>query len=274
MNKPKISIIIPTYKPENYVLSCLKSIAEQTYSLAHIEVFLILNGPRDPYYNLLQQYIKKYLTVTIQLFYSSTKGVSNARNIGLDNSKGDCIIFMDDDDILSPTYLNTMILHFKRGHLVMAKVQVFKENVHAAMNNYMTTNYIRNQKEEHKTILSIRRNMTLVTAKLYPNDIIRGTRFNNNFQHGEDSLFMAQVIVNTNKVVLADPNAIYYWRLRPNSLSRSKIPFSKDLSNICKLIIQFTKLYSAFPIKLEYLIFVFLQQLAIIKGFISRQFKK
>ena len=103
-----ISIIITTYRPDKYIISCLDALAKQTISSFDFEVIIILNGQQFPYEALIKDLIYKY-KFKINYFYTNITGVSNARNIGLKVSIGEYIIFLDDDDILSPNYLKTML---------------------------------------------------------------------------------------------------------------------------------------------------------------------
>ena len=105
----KISIIIPTYKPDYYIWECLDSIKEQSLEKNMFEVLIILNGEKEPYYNNILNYIKKYKLLNFKLIYTEQGGVSNARNIGLDNCKGDYISFIDDDDYITKEYLQVLL---------------------------------------------------------------------------------------------------------------------------------------------------------------------
>lgn len=78
----KISIIIPTYKPDYYIWECLDSIKEQTLDKELFEVLIILNGEKEPYYNNILNYIRKNDLLNFKIVYTEKPGVSNARNIG------------------------------------------------------------------------------------------------------------------------------------------------------------------------------------------------
>ena len=95
---PKISVIIPTYKPDYYIWECLNSIVSQSLDKGNYEVFIILNGDKEPFFTEIESYLKNNNLNNFHLIYTQKKGVSNARNIGLDRAKGDYICFVDDDD--------------------------------------------------------------------------------------------------------------------------------------------------------------------------------
>lgn len=97
MNKKiLVSIIVPAYNAEKYIEDCLKSIIEQTYS--DIEVVVVDDGSTD-------STCDKVLKISedddrIKYFSKKNSGVSSARNLGIDKSKGDYLFFVDADDSL------------------------------------------------------------------------------------------------------------------------------------------------------------------------------
>ncbi len=107
----QISIILPSYNPQNYIYDCIRSICNQTLDASSFELIIILNGDKEPYFTDINRYI---LTIRegrgIKVCYTELPGVSNARNIGLDMACGEYFCFVDDDDILSSNYLEELLL--------------------------------------------------------------------------------------------------------------------------------------------------------------------
>lgn len=109
MNEPmKISVIIPSYKPQSYIWECLDSLCRQTFPKNDFEVILVLNGCKEPYESQIKEYISKHPDIHWRYFQTDQGGVSNARNIGLDAAKGEYITFVDDDDYVSGVYLKEL----------------------------------------------------------------------------------------------------------------------------------------------------------------------
>ena len=104
----KISVIVPTYKPQAYLWECLDSIYNQTFPKNEYELILVLNGCNEPYNSQIKEWFSKHSDLQVQYFQTDEGGVSNARNIALDNSKGDYLTFIDDDDLISPFYLQEL----------------------------------------------------------------------------------------------------------------------------------------------------------------------
>lgn len=84
---PKISIIIPVYNAENYLEECLLTISQQTFG--DFEILAINDGSTDLSLEILKKHQEK--EPRLKVFSQVNKGVSAARNLGLDNAKGEYI---------------------------------------------------------------------------------------------------------------------------------------------------------------------------------------
>ena len=91
-----ISIIIPIYNNEEFIPRCLDSVINQTYK--QIEIVIINDGSTDESLNIINKY--KKIDTRIKVIDKKNEGVSVARNIGIDNSTGEYITFVDADDWL------------------------------------------------------------------------------------------------------------------------------------------------------------------------------
>ena len=91
-----ISVIVPIYNSEKYLDNTIKSIINQTYK--NLEIILVDDGSTDKSYEICKKYQKK--DNRIKLFHQKNKGVSFARNIGIENSNGEFLTFLDSDDLI------------------------------------------------------------------------------------------------------------------------------------------------------------------------------
>ena len=103
----KISVIIPTYNRQNLVQRAIKSALSQT--LKPHEIIVIDDGSTDDTINILKSYPIKVLT-------QKNQGVSSARNLGIKNSSGDVIAFLDSDDEWFVTKLEEQVKLHKQGY--------------------------------------------------------------------------------------------------------------------------------------------------------------
>lgn len=102
---PRISIIVPVYNTERWLHRCVDSILAQTYT--DFELLLIDDGSNDNSGAICDEYAIK--DKRVKVFHKSNGGVSSARNLGLDNARGEWITFVDGDDWLEPNAVNDLI---------------------------------------------------------------------------------------------------------------------------------------------------------------------
>lgn len=95
-NDSMISVIVPVYNVERYLARCIESILSQTYT--DFELLLIDDGSKDKSGSICDEYALK--DSRIRVFHKPNGGVSSARNVGLDNARGQWVAFCDSDDWL------------------------------------------------------------------------------------------------------------------------------------------------------------------------------
>ena len=237
---PKISVIIPTYKPDYYIWECLNSIVSQSLDRENYEVLIILNGDKEPFFTEIESHLKNNNLNNFYLIYTQEKGVSNARNIGLDRAKGNYICFVDDDDFLDRNYLEEMlrvILKYGNDGIVISNSLNFDEKT--GLEKYRT-NYILGSKE--KNLLKMRNFFSNACGKLLPLRVIADIRFNKKFKNGEDSLFMVELSKNIKYIAISEKEVYYNRRLRADSASHKKKKNLYILSNTFLLILSCSKL--------------------------------
>lgn len=91
-----ISIIIPIYNAEKYIVQCIESVLHQSYQ--DIELILIDDGSIDNSGQICQKFAD--LDKRIKLYQTENRGVSAARNLGLRSAQGEYVAFLDSDDFL------------------------------------------------------------------------------------------------------------------------------------------------------------------------------
>lgn len=105
MERIEISVIIPVYNSEKYIIKCLESLNRQ--SMKEIEVILINDGSTDHTEELVLQYQKEH-DLLIRLFSRENQGQAAARNFGICQAVGTYIAFMDSDDYVKEDYLQRL----------------------------------------------------------------------------------------------------------------------------------------------------------------------
>ena len=114
--KPLISIIVPIYNAEDYLLDCLSSIAAQSYK--NIEAVLINDGSTDNSYNIAKSFCEN--DPRFKLISQPNGGVGAARQAGLNAVTGEYIIHTDSDDLMMPYSLECLYRSIKENHSNLA----------------------------------------------------------------------------------------------------------------------------------------------------------
>ena len=99
-----ISVVVPIYNVERYLNRCIDSLLEQT--LKEFEILLIDDGSTDSSGTICDDYASKYKN--IRVIHKENTGVSDTRNVGIANAKGDYIFFLDSDDYIIPDCLEIL----------------------------------------------------------------------------------------------------------------------------------------------------------------------
>ena len=261
----KISVIIPTFKPQEYLFECLNSLEKQTLNHDQFEVLLILNGTKEPYYSEIISLQKRLRNLHIQLFHTDEAGVSNARNIGLDSAMGEFITFIDDDDYVSESYLEDLLKVSSEKVIGIARPIAFTDNENKSQSYILTSLFDALFPATNISFIKCRRFFSGPCFKLYHSSIIGNRRFDTNFTVGEDGLFNFLISDKFGRCSLANPCATYFRRYRIGSLvnkRRDKLYMTK---NNLKMLREIQKIYFSSPRGYN-LRFYFLQSLSCIKG--------
>lgn len=254
-----ISIIVPTYKPQAYLYECFESLESQTAGLHAFEMIVILNGEREPYFTEIQRYLSNS-SLNSRLLYTPVNGASNARNIALDSldsGQNRYVVFLDDDDKLSPNFIEEMAKHAQPGVIVASNSESFYDNEpnKRLPNAYVGKCHEKNFNKDYD-IFSYRCFLSTVWGKIIPVDMIGKTRFNTRFAIGEDSLFSFALSNKIEKMILTPPDAYYLRRVRSESVSRKPRSRFSIISNGLKLCLAYTTVYLRNPFGYHFLFFI------------------
>ena len=102
-----ISVIICTYNRERYIYNVLKSLALGTLEHSAYEIILVDNNCTDNTRKEVDHFCNVFPQVSLRYFVETNQGLSHARNRGIKESKGDLLVYVDDDATVNPEYLKT-----------------------------------------------------------------------------------------------------------------------------------------------------------------------
>lgn len=242
--QPTISVIIPSYKPKDYLWKCLESIEQQTLSSHCYEVIVVLNGCNQPYLDNIKQHIAQRGYDNVRLLQTDTAGVSNARNMALKHAKGTYVCFIDDDDWVSAEYLEALLAKAEEASIVVSDVKkMHEETLQEFCKHFLGRAYSQYNEADESSLYKNRSFFSSACCKLIPRNCIGDAAFDTRIKQGEDSLFMYNISWTIKKVKRADQRCIYYVRCRQGSGGRRKEPFLIRFKDCNLQICLFTKYY-------------------------------
>ncbi len=103
---PQVSVIMPAYNGDRYIVQALESVLSQTFT--DLEIIVVDDGSTDGTRQVLEPYLDK-----IRYIYQENQGVAAARNRGIQEAKGDLIAFLDQDDFFFPDKLAAQVSLFR-----------------------------------------------------------------------------------------------------------------------------------------------------------------
>lgn len=240
MLKNKISILLPTYKPGNYIVRCLQSIELQTLDKSNFKLYIALNGSDRTFETYLQEVLQEF-TFQYELFFLEEASVSNARNYLIDNSSEEFVVFVDDDDLLSEDYLEELLKASSHNTIGISNVKNFTGAIDNLYENYIGNCFNKLGPVETSKFKS-RKYYSSPCAKMIHRDIIGNVRFDTNLSIGEDSLFMAQLSPKVTAVQKTAGSACYYVNQREGSASRSQVNKQQEFKRLTYLLKAYSKM--------------------------------
>lgn len=104
VNQDRVSVIVPVYNAEKFLVRCVDSILSQTYD--NLEILLIDDGSTDGSPAMCDEYAAG--EPRIRAIHQENRGLSGARNTGIENATSDLFLFIDSDDEILPTMVETL----------------------------------------------------------------------------------------------------------------------------------------------------------------------
>lgn len=211
----KISVIVPVYNTERYLPCCLDSILNQSF--IDFELLLVDDGSTDGSSAICDVYAEK--DSRIRVFHKENGGVSSARNLGLENAKGDWVCFVDSDDELLPEGLQTMVDEFSEEvDMVMAGYCELEEGtVVTDTSGFRKKGTIDRNESLMMMFLSDEVYMGYSIGKLYKRSFVerKDLSFDENITVKEDTLFVVEYLCCIQKLVGFTSTPVYKYKKRP-----------------------------------------------------------
>lgn len=189
-----ISVIIPMYNSSKYIKKCIFSVLNSTYQ--DVEIIVIDDGSSDESVSVVNSINNN----KIRVFHTDRKGPGFARNIGIKNAIGEYLFFLDSDDYIEDTYLESLINSIKEKDVIVSDYKILHDD----------------GSEEHFVIPEDNEFNTFFESVTVWNRLYKSTFINNNniwfetISQGEDRLFLADLYLNKPKVEITH-DVGYNW---------------------------------------------------------------
>ena len=197
---PKLSIIIPIYNVAPYLNECIDSLMSQTF--ADFEALFVNDGSTDGSLGILESYAEK--DSRIRIFSQPNRGVSAARNLALDNARGEWIAFLDGDDTIDSQWFEK-VMRYERDDVDIIHVDAgycFNARRPADSCDYRT--FLR---DGWSCLNFVRKN------------VIGDLRYKERMRFKEDVVFFTALALKTSRIAVAGEKGYNYRKREGSAIS-------------------------------------------------------
>lgn len=221
----KVSVIIPVYNAEKYILKCIESILNQTNS--DLELILVDDGSPDNSGAICDEYATK--DNRVKVFHQKNGGVCSARNKGLSMANGEYVSFVDSDDYLEYNALEVLYNDIITYNADVSCALMVGDSNHGASNLKNGEYEVWSGSDAVKESLLDNRFTYSSCAKLYKRALLDDVRFEEGKKIHEDSFFNFSVFLRKPTVVVRNIGIYNYVN---NSESASHAEFSEKFFDV------------------------------------------
>lgn len=213
--KPLVSIIIPVYNSSQFISECIKSVLVQTYS--NIEIIIIDDGSTDDSAEICKKFA--YADNRIKFLQQTNRGQADARNRGINLSKGEWVSFVDSDDAIHPRMIEVLMDNAARWHTTISEGE-YQEFCHNLPETRISDQYrfeCIDVNERH--IIAERFNCWIIWGKVIRRDIVISFPFTPG-KVFEDNAVILHWLQKAKCVAYTDA-VFYYYRMNPGGTTKS-----------------------------------------------------
>ncbi len=232
----KISVIVPVYNTEQYIWDCVKSVLKQTFT--KFELILIDDGSQDNSRKICEKVSEK--DKRIRLLHQEHRGVSAARNAGINMARGEYLFFLDSDDMIHPQLLEAQYKLLKKTQAAIATVGLYyggggkywkplkwkTKTDYMEKSRYFTNDKVSTRPGNDKIALFC------IGGKMIRREAVRAIRFDEKITKGED-IKLLSILISDGADVAALFMDWYYYR---KGRTEKRIVYSiEECRNIYKI---------------------------------------
>lgn len=237
-----VSVILPVYGVEKYLSQCLETVCGQTYQ--NLEIIVVDDESPDRCGEVADEFAKN--DNRVKVLHIKNRGAAGARNVGLDASTGDYIMFVDSDDWLELNAVEAMMSYMQENDCEIVQCQYTDEYIdksvchtyHDREGLCSSAQFIEDMIEKWEYIV--------IWNKLYKREVMQDIRFVEG-RCIDDEFYIYKVIMQAKKIALIS-DYLYHYRLRKSGAMGNSQKEKQRLRDQVDFITQrFEPLCQAFP---------------------------
>ena len=240
--QPKVSVIIPVYNCEDFLPQCIDSLRRQT--IQEIEMIFVCDASPDDSLAILRRYEQMDSRIRV-IAFEKNRGVSAARNAGIEMASGEYVIFCDSDDWVEPEMYERLYAMAAEHDADIAFCRVFKDYANKQENvplGFATGTRFDAQQIRETLIPAMLSKKTdsdelplsgYTPRNIFRREVLEKHRFREEIRYAEDLLFIIECMLSSRAAVALD-EAYYHYRFHGGSVTKrysAHVPKSHDLSN-------------------------------------------
>lgn len=239
MSQPDISIVLPAYNAEKFISRILDEILAQHFT--NFEVIIVDDGSIDATGRIIDDYANNNPKHVIAV-HQQNRGVSIARNVGMEVAQGKYLCFIDADDEIKPTFLTNLIAAAIENSSDLVIGGYIKFNIGTKKLSQDTFN-----RSEYQKIIDTR-DIGIPFSKLYNSTIIRNhnIRFPENMKLSEDAVFLYRYLLHSGRCSMV--NTLDYIYYPPKEDRKYNISVEDELNGLKAMADAIIPLLTAIPL--------------------------
>lgn len=242
-DKPLISVIVPVYNVEDYLRECLNSLIHQSYN--NLEIIIINDGSTDGSLTICKEF--EALDSRIILLSQENRGLSCARNAGIERIHGDFFTFVDSDDYLDEKFIECLYTYITKWCCDIAICgTTYEWTTHKKRKEPSNSRVVRSTEVIKMFILKKDGIIQTAWGKLFRSKIAKTIHFPEGKLY-EDQFVMYRVILDYNCCIV-NGTTYYYRQLRPGSILNTKNNLEQKVNDLWQSLCYLKELLKNQPI--------------------------
>ncbi|WP_303247764.1 glycosyltransferase family 2 protein [uncultured Methanobrevibacter sp.] len=213
-----VSVVVPVYNGSDYIEEALESILNQDFK--SYELVIVDDGSTDNSLEIIKNTLSKS-NIQNKVITQENKGVSNARNVGIENSSGKYVIFVDDDDIIASNHISCLFENIRDNDGSFTEMLKITEDgeIIDMQEPYLAISS--KSRISSKDLIKLELKMEIPFSFcqiMYKKELLK-EKFNEDFLYGEDTDFALRNLIYMDCLGIC-PEPTYFYRQRENSATK------------------------------------------------------